>query len=144
MRLNIGMPVVRTDGRSGGRYTVTWLPNFLGWIDFLSYVASNWARDQLKYQQKTLKTTWVRPSEPSPCAFPVGAWYSHVLFYAKKTVWPLCVTFVTNKKKTWGRCGQRGDTVLVQTTHSLSNSKRQGWDNNCVPHFNALKGVTSL
>ena len=29
------MPVVRTDGRSGGRCTVTWLPNFLGWIDFL-------------------------------------------------------------------------------------------------------------
>ena len=26
---------VRTDGRSGGRCTVTWLPNFLGWIDFL-------------------------------------------------------------------------------------------------------------
>ena len=25
----IGMPVVRTDGRSGGRCTVTWLPNFL-------------------------------------------------------------------------------------------------------------------
>ena len=40
-----------------------------------------------------------RPSGPSPCAFPVGAWYSHLLFYARKTVWPLCVTFVTNKKK---------------------------------------------
>ena len=25
----IGMPVVRTDGR-----TVTWLPNFLGWVDY--------------------------------------------------------------------------------------------------------------
>ena len=29
----IGMPVVRTDGLSGGRCTVTWLPNFLGWVD---------------------------------------------------------------------------------------------------------------
>ena len=29
-------PVVRTDGRC----TVTWLPNFLGWVDFLSYGAS--------------------------------------------------------------------------------------------------------
>ena len=28
-------PVVRTDGRC----TVTWLPNFLGWIDFLSHGA---------------------------------------------------------------------------------------------------------
>ena len=32
----IGMPVVRTDGRAGGRAggrcTVTWLPNFLGWV----------------------------------------------------------------------------------------------------------------
>ena len=29
MRVNIGFPVVRTDGR-----TVTWLPNFLGWVDY--------------------------------------------------------------------------------------------------------------
>ena len=29
-------PVVRTDGRC----TVTWLPNFLGWVEFLSYGAS--------------------------------------------------------------------------------------------------------
>ena len=34
----IGMHVVRTDGRSLGRSvawcTVTWLPNFLGWVDY--------------------------------------------------------------------------------------------------------------
>ena len=38
----IGMPVVRTDGWAGGRSvgrsvsrcTVTWLPNFLGWVDY--------------------------------------------------------------------------------------------------------------
>ena len=79
-----------------------------------------------------------------PLRFPCRCLVFACSLLCKKTVWPLCVTFVTNKKKTWGRCGQRGDTVLVQTTHSLSNSKRQGWDNNCVPHFNALKGVTSL
>ena len=38
-RVNIGFPVVRTDGRSFVRCTVTWLPNFLGWIDYLSYGA---------------------------------------------------------------------------------------------------------
>ena len=30
----IGMPVVRTDGRSIARCTVTWLPNFLEWVDY--------------------------------------------------------------------------------------------------------------
>ena len=30
----IGMPVVRTDGRSLARRTVTWLPNFVGWVDY--------------------------------------------------------------------------------------------------------------
>ena len=35
LRLNIGFPVMRTDGRC----TVTWLPNFLGWLDLLSYGA---------------------------------------------------------------------------------------------------------
>ena len=42
VRVNIGFPVVRTDGRwsaVGGRCTVTWLPNFLGWVDLLCYGA---------------------------------------------------------------------------------------------------------
>ena len=43
VRLNIGMPVVRTDGRSGGRCTVTWLPNFLGWIDLWGFELSPWS-----------------------------------------------------------------------------------------------------
>ena len=30
VRVNIGFPVVQTDGRC----TVTWLPNFLGWVDY--------------------------------------------------------------------------------------------------------------
>ena len=38
VRLNIGMPVVRTDGCSFIRCTVTWLPNFLGWVDLLTIV----------------------------------------------------------------------------------------------------------
>ena len=33
VRVNIDMPVVRTNGRSGGR-TFTWLPNVLGWVDY--------------------------------------------------------------------------------------------------------------
>ena len=33
----IGMPVVRTDGRSLARCTVTWLPNFLGWVDYRAW-----------------------------------------------------------------------------------------------------------
>ena len=35
----IGVPVVGMDGRSLGRCTVTWLPNFLGWVDLRSYGA---------------------------------------------------------------------------------------------------------
>ena len=39
VRINTGFPVVRTDGRAGGRCTVTWLPNFLGWVDLLTHGA---------------------------------------------------------------------------------------------------------
>ena len=35
----IGMPVVRTDGRLLARCTVTWLPNFLEWVDYHIYLA---------------------------------------------------------------------------------------------------------
>ena len=80
------MPVVRTDGRSGSRCTVTWLPNFLGWIDFLSYGASNWARDQIKYQRKTLKTTWPQWIEKWP-RDTVRWWWS-----AYTLVWRYVVT----------------------------------------------------
>ena len=34
----IGMPLVWTDGRSGGRCTVTWLPNFLGWVVYFIFL----------------------------------------------------------------------------------------------------------
>ena len=29
----------RAGGRTGGRCTVTWVPNFLGWVDLLTHVA---------------------------------------------------------------------------------------------------------
>ena len=32
--LYIGMPLVRTNGRSLARSTFTWLPNFLRWVDY--------------------------------------------------------------------------------------------------------------
>ena len=35
----IGTPVVRTDGRSLARCTVTWLPNFLGWVHYNIFLA---------------------------------------------------------------------------------------------------------
>ena len=35
---SFGMPVVRTDGRLVGRSTVTWLPNFLGWVVYHIFV----------------------------------------------------------------------------------------------------------
>ena len=34
VRVNIGFPMVRTDGRSFSRCTVNWLQNFLGWVRF--------------------------------------------------------------------------------------------------------------
>ena len=34
----IGRPVVRTDALSGGRCTVTRLPNFLGWVDYFTFL----------------------------------------------------------------------------------------------------------
>ena len=37
VKVTIGFPVVRTDGLSVGRCTVTWLLNFPGWVDLLSY-----------------------------------------------------------------------------------------------------------
>ena len=36
MRLNIGCPVVRTDGRAGGVRSRDYLLNFLGWVDLLT------------------------------------------------------------------------------------------------------------
>ena len=48
----IGMPVVRTDGR-----TVTWLPKFLGWVDYLIFLGmglrslAHASRVELRYHQ---------------------------------------------------------------------------------------------
>ena len=63
--------MVRTDGRSFVRCTVTWLPNFLGWVDYLSYGAPPTrtlrARVELRYynQRYTVTTFFRSPSSIS-------------------------------------------------------------------------------
>ena len=57
----IGMPVVRTDGRSLPRCTVTWWPNFLGWVDYHISLAKGLrpcARFVAKYCQTPLNLLW--------------------------------------------------------------------------------------
>ena len=47
------MPVVRTDGRAGGRCTVTRLPNFLGWVDYhISLAMGLRPRVELRYENR--------------------------------------------------------------------------------------------
>ena len=57
--LNTGFPVVRTGGRAGGRCMVTWLPNFLGWVDLLTHGApqARFARQSsaIKIYQRAFK-----------------------------------------------------------------------------------------
>ena len=54
MRVNIGF-LVLTDDRSFGLFTVTSLPNFLGWVDLLTHgaplVRASCSRE-LRYQVK--------------------------------------------------------------------------------------------
>ena len=56
----IGMPVVRTDGRAGGRSVgrsmVLWLPNFLGWV-----VYQNAKYSHFRWGQVPLEWTPSRP-----------------------------------------------------------------------------------
>ena len=52
-----------------------------------------------------------RPSGPSPCAFPLGAWYLHVLLDAVKTVWTSAVFRVTNKNH---------ENIVAKKGHSYS------------------------
>ena len=61
------MPVVRTDGRLGGRAvdrcTVTWLPNFLAWVDYFIFLplVLRWrtsrARASLSSYKRRFRTT---------------------------------------------------------------------------------------
>ena len=44
----IGLPVVRTDGRAG-ECTVTWLPNFLGWVDYFIFLPVVLRARELRY-----------------------------------------------------------------------------------------------
>ena len=68
------MPVVRTDSRSDSHSvalcTVTWLPNFLGWVDLLSYGAPH-AR-----ASTAMKGNSKRPSGNSLCI--LGAQNKHL------------------------------------------------------------------
>ena len=58
----IGMPVVRMDGLSGeragvrsvGRCTVTWLPNFLGWVDYFICLPMVLRARELRYDLTNL------------------------------------------------------------------------------------------
>ena len=54
----IGVPVVQMDSRSLWRCMVTWLPNFLGWVDLLSYIwgsarACPWSSAIINYTYST-------------------------------------------------------------------------------------------
>ena len=61
MRVSIRFPVVRTDGRSFGQRTVTWLPNFLGSVDLLTHdfplALASHARE-LRYDSVTNGNLW--------------------------------------------------------------------------------------
>ena len=65
--LYVGMPVVRTNGRSLAWCTVTWLPNFLGWVDYhisLAMALRPGATRELRYKScqmltKELKNRWI-------------------------------------------------------------------------------------
>ena len=58
---NIGCPVVRTEARAVGRRTVTWLPNFLGWID----LAMVW-RSSSQVNLAPALTHWLADSRHAP------------------------------------------------------------------------------
>ena len=53
-----------------------------------------------------------RPSGPSPCAFPLGAWYLHVLHDAMKTVWTSTVFRLSQIKK--------HENIVAKKGHSYS------------------------
>ena len=55
------MPVVRTDGRAGGRCKVTRLPNFLGWVDYhISLAMGLRPRVELRYENREqCPLTWL-------------------------------------------------------------------------------------
>ena len=45
------------DGQAGGRCTVTWIPNFLGWVDLLSYGAPT-----TRARGASLWCKWIHPT----------------------------------------------------------------------------------
>ena len=68
--------MVRTDGGraggwAGGRCTVTWLPNFLGWVDYVSYGATSTralcAREELRYNNSKYKPKFILCADTYKC-----------------------------------------------------------------------------
>ena len=54
--------MVRTDGqRAGGRCTVTWLPNFLGWVDLLTHGAP---QARFTRQSSAINIDSITPANP--------------------------------------------------------------------------------
>ena len=51
----IGMPVVRTDGLAVGRCSVTWLPNFLGWVVYHIFLPMVLRCARLARESSTIK-----------------------------------------------------------------------------------------
>ena len=52
----IGLPVVRTDGQAVGRCTVTWLPNFLGWLLYHIFLPMVFRCARAPLKRKSLKS----------------------------------------------------------------------------------------
>ena len=78
-------------GRSFGRCTVTWLPNFLGWIDFLTHGAPLRARE-LHYNFLLFLTS-------SSSKQPLGVWsdlYVRCMYYAAQCIHGIRKTFSGN------------------------------------------------
>ena len=78
------------DGRAGcGRCTVTWLPNFLGWVDLLTHGAP-----QARFARKSSAIKWLSSLTIS---VPVSL-YSTLSSYL---ILAVCRTCVTNEPSKW-------------------------------------------
>ena len=72
------------DGRSFVRCTVTWLPNFLGWVDYLSYGASRARGAPLWRVIIANKCTWKVAHGSTICTvLPVNVYPQYLLKWSK-------------------------------------------------------------
>ena len=135
------MPVVRTDGRSLARCTVTWLPNFLGWVVyhiFLSVVlrcAKKEIREiriWISYLKSTLRTD----------------------FSEVKSIFGFCVRFrisqsnatiyggLESRDVIWKRSvGQSGLVMSVRLCWHCITWLRQNHFNSAIRHLRNEKGT---